>query len=179
MATTRITPTVLLLSALASTGCATMLNGRHQEVLVLSEPSGAAIRLNGKEAGATPATVRMRRRGPAVLEVGKTGFAPATVRVANTASRALYGNLIFLNPLAAQGMDSTSQWVGFAVGWFSGVMALDVWSGGALKRPPVVTVRLTPLAGATVEPAATAPAAPRTPPDYWPPAVRSDRRSRR
>lgn len=165
MTMTHIARCVLLLAALAGTGCATVLNGGHQDVLVLSEPSGATIRLNGTEAGSTPATVRMRRRGPAVLTIDKPGFAAATLAVANSASRALYGNLVFLNPLAAQGMDSTSQWVGYAAGWFTGAMALDLWSGGAFKRPPVVTVTLTPMSGAS-PPAPIAGDAPRRPPGY-------------
>jgi PEGA domain len=171
---------VLLVSALASTSCATMLNGPHQDVLVLSEPSGAAIRLNGRDVGSTPATVRMRRRGPAVLLVDKAGFAPTTIPVTDRSSLALYGNLIFLNPLAAQGMDSASQWATVAAGWFIAAMSLDFWSGGAFARPPVVTVTLPPLpAGPTPRAFVSAPCVPQKSPDCWLPDAPPNHRSRR
>ncbi len=178
--TTRPVLAVLLLSALASTGCATMLNGRHQDVLVLSEPSGAAIRLNGRDVGSTPATVRMRRRGPAVLVVDKAGFAPTTIPVTNRSSLVVFGNLIFLNPLAAQGMVSTSQWVTSAAAWFIGAMSLDFLSGGAFVRPPVVTVTLPPLpADPTPRALLSAPCVPQKSPDCLRPAAPPGHRSRR
>ena len=97
---------ILLAVALMSSGCATMVNGRSQDVLVLSEPSGASIRLNGQPVGSTPTTVRMRRRGAAELVVAKAGYAPASIPVERKESGWMFGNFIFLNPLAAQGMDS-------------------------------------------------------------------------
>lgn len=171
MHTNRFAVPALLLTALAGTGCATMINGRHQDVLVLSEPSGAAIQLNGVPVGSTPTTVRMRRRGPAVLEVKKDGFAPSTIPVANSSSRAVYGNLIFLNPLAAQGMDSTDQWAISAAAWFTGTMALDFFTGGAYKRPPVVTVTLSPLPDGAAHTPPTAPGEPQRLPGWSPRAV--------
>ena len=167
----------LLLTGLLTTGCATLANGRHQEVLVLSEPSGASIRLNGQDVGSTPTTVRMRRRGRALLVVDKAGYSPASIPVSRADSRWVFGNLIFLNPLAAQGMDSTAQWAASAAAWFVGSMTLDFLSGGAFKRPPVVTVTLTPVAPAGAVAAgtrATELCPPRTPPDCWPRGVPRD-----
>ena len=63
-----------------------MVNGRHQEVLVLSEPSGASIRLNGADVGSTPTTVRMRRRGVAVLIIDKVGYTAARISVSKQES---------------------------------------------------------------------------------------------
>lgn len=146
MTSTRLILRVLIFTCgVFNAGCATMLNGRHQDVLVLSEPSGAAILLNGKAVGSTPTSVRMRRRGAAVLEIGKAGYTSANVPVGNSASLAVAGNLIFLNPLAAQGMNSTTEWATSAASWFIGTMSLDFWSGGAFKRPTVVTVTLDPV----------------------------------
>ncbi len=177
MVTTRLILAVLFLSALASTGCATMINGRHQDVLVLSEPSGAAIRLNGVPVGSTPTTVRMPRRAPVVLLIEKAGHVAASVPVGRSESGWMFGNFVFLNPMAAQGMDSMGQWMATAAAWFTGSMAIDVLSGGGFKRPPVVTVTLPPLPGAPApapSPAAagaTASGAPRTPPGYSPRVV--------
>ncbi len=180
---------ILLVVALASTGCATMVNGRHQDVLVLSEPSGASIRLNGEDVGSTPTTVKMRRRGPAELVVAKAGYAATTIPVARKESGWMFGNFVFLNPLAGQGMDSTDQWLASAAAWFLGSMTLDVVSGGGFKRPPVVTVTLAPLSVPPDRPVSVTPAsatdgashdtwrttascAPQTPPGCWPRGVR-------
>lgn len=184
-----MTRLIVLVFALTSTGCATMANGRSQDVLVLSEPSGASIRLNGRDVGSTPATVRMRRRGPAELVVSKPGYVDASIPVARKESGWLFGNFIFLNPLAAQGMDSTGQWLASAAAWFLGSMTLDVVSGGGFKRPPAVTVTLAPVPvppdppASTTAARATAPASilglrttafcvPQTPPGCWPRGVR-------
>jgi hypothetical protein len=138
-----------LLVTLVVPGCATIANGRHQSVFIASEPPGAEILLNGQVVGATPMSVRIRRRGPAEIDLHKTGYKPSTVSIPKAVSRWLAGNLIFLNPLAAQGMDSVSQWLLSAIAWFGGSLSLDFISGGAFTRPPVVTVTLSPLTGAT------------------------------
>ena len=179
---------ILLVLVLTSTGCASMVNGRHQDVLVLSEPSGASIRLNGEDVGSTPTTVKMRRRGPAELVVAKPGFVAASIPVARNGSGWMFGNFVFLNPLAAQGMDSTGQWARSAASGFAGAMTLDLVTGGGFKRPPVVTVTLAPLpvppdppaattsvaAAATHTWRATASCAPQTPPGCWPRGVQLD-----
>jgi PEGA domain len=189
---TRLT---LLVLALTSTGCATMVHGRSQDVLVLSEPSGASIRLNGRDVGSTPTTVAMRRRGRAELVVAKAGYEPTTIPVARHESAWMFGNVILLNPLAAQGMDSTGQWAASAAAWFVGAMTLDIVTGGGFKRPPVVTVTLAPLpahppsaafftassttfstafstcASFCASSLATASCASQTPPGCWPPGA--------
>jgi hypothetical protein len=138
-----------LLVTLAMPGCATIANGRYQAVSIASEPPGADILLNGQFVGATPMSVRIRRRGPAEIDLHKTGYRPLTVSIPKGVSRWLAGNLIFLNPFAAQGMDSVSQWVVSAIAWFGGSLSLDFISGSAFTRPPVVNVTLTPLTPST------------------------------
>jgi hypothetical protein len=140
--------TVLAIAAAATltmSGCATIANGRQQNVLVTSEPSGADVLLNGESVGTTPATVRMRRRGPAELELRKAGFTTEAVSVPRRVSRWVAVNLIYFNPLAAQGMNSVAQWFAWATGWFGAVLAVDFLSGGAYVRPPVVNVELSAL----------------------------------
>jgi len=139
-------------ATLTMSGCATIANGRQQHVVVTSAPSGADVLLNGTSVGTTPATVRMRRREPAELEFRKAGFATQTVSVPRKVSRWVVVNLIYLNPLAAQGMNSVAQWFAWATGWFGAVLAVDFVSGGAYVRPPVVNVELTPLGKAPTPP---------------------------
>ena len=134
---------VILLSA-AMSGCATVKNGRFQDVLVVSDPPGATLALNGQPVGATPATIRVRRRADVQLQLQMPGYQSTTVRVPRRGSYWLLPNFIFLNPLAGQGFDSVGQWLRSALGMFGAVMTVDFISGGAFVRPNVMTVTLTP-----------------------------------
>jgi hypothetical protein len=46
--------TLLILTVLAISGCATLLKGTKEQVMVSSEPSGADLSLNGQHVGTTP-----------------------------------------------------------------------------------------------------------------------------
>lgn len=68
-----------------------------QRVLVTSEPRGAVVRLDGVLAGITPATVMVRRKGPAqTLSISLEGFVTAAFPLRRELSGAAYGNLGFL-----------------------------------------------------------------------------------
>lgn len=101
--------------------------------------------VNGQPSGTTPVTVKMGRKGTVVVEARRDGYAPASLDVPRRPSKWLNANFISLNPMAAQGMDSTSQWLATAMAWFTGVMSLDVATGGAWVRPDTVSIPLTPL----------------------------------
>lgn len=57
----RIGIAVVCLAALALTGCATILDGSHQQVQVTSNPPGAQVRLDGAEVGSTPCRIAVDR----------------------------------------------------------------------------------------------------------------------
>lgn len=135
---------VVMLAVVTSCGCATLANGRHQRVQVVSTPDGADVWMNGTHVGTTPVTVRMRRRGDVSLRFERPGYRAVTAAVGRRPSWWSLGNLVFLNPLAAQGMDSVGQWVTFATVYFVGAVTLDQASGGSSVRPRVVAVVLTP-----------------------------------
>jgi hypothetical protein len=135
---------IVALAVVTSCACATLANGRHQPVQVVSTPTGADVWMNGTHVGTTPVTVRMRRRGDAMLRFERPGYRPVTEAVGRRPSWWSLGNLVFLNPLAAQGLDSVGQWVTFATLHFAGAVALDQASGGNSVRPRVIAVVLTP-----------------------------------
>ena len=69
--------------AILTQGCATLHNGRHQEVRVVTDPAGASVEVRcGKvqPAAVTPATVRLPRRAESCsLVLTKSGFQSETV----------------------------------------------------------------------------------------------------
>jgi hypothetical protein len=134
-----------MLALTATAGCATMVHGRSQEVRVFSTPSGAALYVNGTPAGSTPTTIRIRRAATVDLRLEKTGHAAMTLRIPRSVSPLVTANGLVLNPYAAHGMHSMSQWATTALAWFAALVATDRLSGGMFVRPPFVEATLPPL----------------------------------
>lgn len=61
----------LLLAALALTGggCATMINGRYQQIAVASTPAGATVFVDGNETARTPCVVSVTRHDNHTIRV--------------------------------------------------------------------------------------------------------------
>lgn len=132
------------LAMLMTTGCATLAHGRHQDMVIQSDPPGALLHVNGTPSGVTPATVQLRRSRPAVLRLEREGFQPVEVRIRRKPSRWLWEGAICFNPLAGQGLDSASQWPVFIVGCLAELVGVDLLLGGAFVFSPVPTIALTP-----------------------------------
>ena len=70
----RISVSLLVLCA-AITGCNTSIDPANVDsIVVSSNPTAAAIRLNGEPVGRTPATIKVDRTKNYELQVGKGGF---------------------------------------------------------------------------------------------------------
>src|SRR5437868_1382475 len=90
---------LLFLPVLFFTSCATITRGVHEKLSVMSDPSGADVRLSTGEHGITPAKfVKPRRTEPFTVTVSKSGYVPQTVRVESkfggTGGAAMAGNVI-------------------------------------------------------------------------------------
>jgi hypothetical protein len=90
---------LLFLSMLLLTSCATITRGVHEKLKVQSNPSGAAVTLSTGEKGVTPATfVEKRRHDTFTVTVSKPGYVSETVTVQSkaggTGGTAMAGNLI-------------------------------------------------------------------------------------
>src|SRR5256886_7020788 len=72
--------------AMALSSCATVIRGVHEDLKVVSNPSGADVTLSTGERGVTPATFVKRRRNSFQVMVSKTGYYSQTVTVKNKAS---------------------------------------------------------------------------------------------
>ncbi len=94
-----------LLLCVLTTGCATMVNGRHQELSVDSYPSGAAIEVDCGEgpraAGSTPAKVTVKRAAErCLLTLNRAGYEPKMIELTRRESRAMKLNAAFGLPSA-------------------------------------------------------------------------------
>jgi hypothetical protein len=90
-------------------GCATLHNGRYQEISVASDPPGASVEVRcGKTqpAAVTPATVRLPRRvEPCSLTLTRPGFHPETVVFDSSPSGWVWAN--FAAPIAGGTIGAT------------------------------------------------------------------------
>ncbi len=72
-------PVTLLALCAAITGCNSSVDSAHVDTIVISSnPTAAAVRLNGEAVGRTPATIKVDRTKNYELQVGKGGFLTET-----------------------------------------------------------------------------------------------------
>jgi hypothetical protein len=113
-------------------GCATVHNGRHQEIRVVSDPAGADVEVRcGKPqpAAVTPATVRLPRRvEECSLVLTRPGFQSETVVFESRPSGWFWAN--FGGPIAGGAVGATRHsdqaFVDFLVGLALGGVGLGI-----------------------------------------------------
>jgi hypothetical protein len=76
------------------TGCATMINGRHQQVDIDSTPTGANVLIDGKDIGLTPTTATLKRNKNHGLRLTKDGYHDEHRELKSEISGAVAGNII-------------------------------------------------------------------------------------
>src|SRR5437588_12657506 len=72
--------------AMVLSSCATVIRGVHEDLKVVSNPSGADVALSSGERGITPATFVKRRRNSFQVTVSQPGYYSHTVLVRSKAS---------------------------------------------------------------------------------------------
>ena len=162
--------TLLAVAALLlATSCATLINGRDQNVPVTSLPEGASIVVKclgegPREAGVTPAIVKIHRSSDGCrLTLSKDGYDDATVAFRRVPSRAGIANIVpsaalgvlsalavalpvFLSDSASDGAVDTVGQLGYDAG-SSVPYAVDEHTGAGYKQiPERVEVALVPSA---------------------------------
>jgi len=85
--------------ALATCGCATVVNGTSQKIQVSSDPVGAVVKVDDKSTYTTPARVRLERRKDHALVFTKDGYAAETVKLTHVLSEVVVGNTLLGGPL--------------------------------------------------------------------------------
>ena len=140
---------VVVAVVLFTQGCATVHNGRHQEVRVVSDPAGAdvEVRCGKAQAGAvTPVTVRLPRRvEECSLVLSLAGFQSETVVFESSPSGWFWGN--FAGPIAGGGIGATrgsdQAFVDFLVGALLGGagFGIDAMTGAMWQLEPAAVER--------------------------------------
>jgi hypothetical protein len=77
---------VLLALSLQISGCATVVNGKTQEVTFSSDPLGATVFVDGLNVGTTPTAANLTRTESHAVRIEKPGFVPyemTTVTIEN------------------------------------------------------------------------------------------------
>lgn len=71
--------TALALVFLAGSGCATLLKGSNEQVMVSSDPSGANVSINGQQTGTTPYVTTVPSSQDLHIEVSKPDYQTASI----------------------------------------------------------------------------------------------------
>ena len=103
--------------AVNTSGCATLVNGRNQEIAVSSTPSGATVK-TGDVQTTTPGKLTLRRNEDHELTFTKDDFPERQIKLESTGSWWLLGNVVW--------------------GLFGGVIgvAIDTANGAGSKLKP-------------------------------------------
>ncbi len=96
---------LLLICCLLLTSCATIMNGTHQKVTVITDPAGATVS-NGKSYWTTPATIKLARKNEQALFICKKGYKMQSLRLKRTGSSAVLGNILMPGGFIGLGIDS-------------------------------------------------------------------------
>ena len=81
------------LSILSS--CATIVNGSHQSIGIVSQPSNAAVWVDRTYVGTTPLIVEMSRKDQHFVQIALDGFEPYEVTFSRRLSGWVFGNIVF------------------------------------------------------------------------------------
>lgn len=130
-------------------GCATVHNGRYQEIRVVSEPAGADVEVRCgrvQPAAVTPTTVRLPRRvEQCSIVLTRTGFHSETVVFESSPSRWFWAN--FAGPIVGGVSGATRHsdqaFVDFILGAFLGGVGfgIDAVTGAMWQLEPAAVER--------------------------------------
>lgn len=85
--------------SISLTGCATIITGTYQKVDISSDPSGAAVQVDGKDNYTTPVKVKLDRSSDHTLFFTREGYNSQTIKLLHVISGAFCGNILLWGPL--------------------------------------------------------------------------------
>ena len=98
---------LLIAALLLTSGCATIVKGTHQDVPVSSEPSGAAVLIDGVREGSTPTNLRLSRKQSHVISLELAGYETENITLKPSMGGAVAGNII-AGGLIGWGVDAST-----------------------------------------------------------------------
>jgi len=111
----RFNKVVVLLLAVMTAGCASIIHGTTQKVGVSSVPTGAAVTVDNKPMGHTPVFADLKRKEEHIVTIEMPGYQQTQLTVTRSVSGWVWGNIVF----------------GGLIG-----LAVDVISGGLYNLSP-------------------------------------------
>lgn len=84
----------LIILTVSTSGCATIVHGRSQDVALASTPPGATVKIDGVQT-TTPGKVTLRRDQDYNATFEKEGYSTRQVKIEKEGSWWLLGNIIF------------------------------------------------------------------------------------
>ncbi len=90
----RFTLIVLPLLVLA-TGCATVLQGKHDQIGIASQPTGAEVIVDNQVYGKTPVTVELKRKDKHNITINVEGYEPYEFTITRKTNGFVFGNVLF------------------------------------------------------------------------------------
>ena len=86
-------PILAALSTLLFSGCATIIQGTHQEIPVASEPSNASVLVDGVRQGNTPTKLSLARKGNYVVTLALADHETESINITRSIGGAVAGNI--------------------------------------------------------------------------------------
>ena len=84
----------ILVLAMGTSGCATILDGSSQPLTFNSSPNGARIYVNGMELGTTPLTMAVKRSKTTMILAKKDGYEDQQLALQTKTNFTFWGNII-------------------------------------------------------------------------------------
>lgn len=89
-----LTMALVACMGVTSGGCATLLNGTHQDVDFMSDPNGAVVAISTGQTCTTPCEFSMRRGDDLRVDFDLEGYKPEFVYVQSRLGGSTFGNIL-------------------------------------------------------------------------------------
>ncbi len=158
---TRAICTSALLFTIVLAGCATLLKGNKEDVMITSDPTGASVSINGQPMGTTPYVARVASSKDLDVELSKPGY--KTTKISDpTSMRKGWEAWSFVAYVIPMGVDMAS---GAAWGHNQTMLAAHLEPDSppppAVRSPAMPAAEVpAPAIAANASPAIAAPSAP-------------------
>jgi hypothetical protein len=90
----RILAALAAVSALATGGCATVLNGTSVDYTTETRPDGATAKFTSGQECKTPCTLEMKRKSDQRVDLYAAGYKPAYVLIQSKLAGSAFGNIL-------------------------------------------------------------------------------------